>query len=117
MIDGTTNETTATWSTITTNKMEVTVNSNIDVAPKCVKWLKPFKRSVLVDLTQTCTKDYNALLKLLECQCKVSGSCNDELKQHRECFINIMGTGVYKGQTDCGEQLKELAKCSLAGRI
>ncbi len=95
------------------------------VHQRCEKTVKELRRALglsptgadvllQVDLTQTGSKESNALIKVLRCQHKntpkdeQSGS---ELARHDECFRGVMGVGVFNGKKDCAQELMGWFKC------
>lgn len=77
------------------------------IDPKCEKSLKVL-RGKSVDLAKTGHKEINTLVKAVECQVKAGGKGAKELAQYQVCHKSVMGTGAYKGQTNCGDLMAKL---------
>ena len=81
--------------------------------PSCAKLCKAL-RAKDIDLDATGSRDTNALIKLLRCQVKAdSKHCSSVLEQYTRCHNSIMGSGVYKGQKHCGDELLALFACAI----
>ena len=93
--------------------MVVAKPSSIDqasAAPKCLSLLKSIQKKK-VELDATGQPRTNSLLKFLRCQVKSTKGCIGEEKTYMNCHMAVMGTGSFKGKSNCGEDMEGLFSC------
>jgi hypothetical protein len=83
---------------------------------KCKKYLKAIKRKKKIDLEAIGSQQNNSLLDLLRCQSRaMTGSCKDHEAKYSKCHSSVMGTGLYNGRKNCGEELEKFFGCIVGG--
>jgi hypothetical protein len=77
---------------------------------KCEKFRKALVGKK-VDFNSTGSRENNALLNLLKCECKESKVCGPVQQRYAMCHKSVMGAGTFEGRNNCGTEMRELYDC------